>query len=107
MAGCSHFAPERFRYSVLRAQSHDQGPGSPHRGDRQVLHGHGSGGILGLARFIEENYEACEAAFQRDYGEALAQALWGPDPMSVRRLLSLVRGLAGVSVPTERPQEPQ
>lgn len=62
-----------------------------------------AGGIAGLALFVEENFEGLEAAFARIYpgiyGGDLGLALWGPDPMSVRRLRSLLGGLAQAAEP--------
>lgn len=40
-----------------------------------------------------EHFEAVEADFQAHYGVDLRDALWGPRPVGVRRLLSLINGL--------------
>ncbi len=42
---------------------------------------------------ILEEFEALEADFQAHYGIDLRRALWGPIPLSARRLLALVKGL--------------
>jgi hypothetical protein len=42
---------------------------------------------------MREHFEAVEADFQSHYGIDLRDALWGPRPIGVRRLLSLINGL--------------
>jgi hypothetical protein len=42
---------------------------------------------------VRDHYEPLEAALQSEYGIDLRRALWGPRPLGVRRLWSLVRHL--------------
>lgn len=42
---------------------------------------------------MSAHFEAVEADFQSHYGLDLRRALWGAEPLGVRRLLSLIRGL--------------
>lgn len=49
--------------------------------------------MTGLAGLVSEHFPALEADWVRYYGRDLASDLYGPEPMGVRRLLSLTRWL--------------
>lgn len=53
--------------------------------------------MIGLGALVVEHYAAIEADFQRFYGLDLGLALWGPEPVSYRRLSVLVRGIPAES----------
>jgi hypothetical protein len=51
------------------------------------------GKIVGLSRTVQERFGPLEADFQRYYGLNLTDALFGPEPISSRRLFNLVVAL--------------
>lgn len=50
-------------------------------------------GILSLGRLVVSYFEPIEADFVRYYRTDLRDALWGPEPIGVRRLRALVMNL--------------
>lgn len=64
--------------------------------------------MIGLGAFVVEHFSAIEADFQRFYGLDLAALLWGPEPVTYRRLAALVRWIPpesslGLSTGSHRP----
>lgn len=64
--------------------------------------------MTGLGVLIVEHFDAVEADFARFYGLDLPALLWGPEPVTYRRLAVLVRGIPaesalGFSTGTYRP----
>lgn len=53
--------------------------------------------MIGLGALVVEHFDAVEADFARFYGVDLPAALWGPEPVTYRRLAVLVRGIPAES----------
>lgn len=49
--------------------------------------------MIGLGALVVEHFDAVEADFARFYGLDLSAILWGPEPVTYRRLAVLVRGI--------------
>lgn len=53
--------------------------------------------MIGLGVLVVEHFDALEADFARFYGADLPGLLWGPEPVTYRRLSVLVRGIPAES----------
>jgi hypothetical protein len=53
--------------------------------------------MIGLGALVVDHFDAVEADFARFYGIDLPVALWGPEPVTYRRLAVLVRGIPAES----------
>lgn len=53
--------------------------------------------MIGLGALVVEHFDAVEADFARFYGLDLPGLLWGPEPVTYRRLSVLVRGIPAES----------
>lgn len=53
--------------------------------------------MIGLGALVVDHFDAVEADFARFYGLDLPGLLWGPEPVTYRRLAVLVRGIPAES----------